>query len=157
MIDKKFIGHQLTPIEAHVSRFQVAFFADVIGETDPIYRSKKAACNAGYVGIPVPPTFLIALEAVDQDKLMEILRLLDLDLSRCLHGEQFFEFLKPICVGEKLTIESKIVDIYDKSGGALEFVLVEKEFKGPNKDVMARSRTTFIYRPPQATEKKSKK
>ena len=39
------------------------------------------------------------------------------DIRRILHGEQEFEFLKPILVGDMLTGVSKVADIIEKEGG----------------------------------------
>ena len=47
----------------------------------------------------------------------------NVDLTRMLHGEQTFDYYQPVCVGDVLTFEAHIADIYDKKNGALEFVL----------------------------------
>ena len=39
------------------------------------------------------------------------------------HGEQRFDYHAPVCAGDTLRFESKVSDIYDKKGGALEFVV----------------------------------
>ena len=45
------------------------------------------------------------------------------DLGKVLHGEQRFDYHAPVCAGDTLRFESKVSDIYDKKGGALEFVV----------------------------------
>ncbi|MGR3780991.1 MAG: FAS1-like dehydratase domain-containing protein, partial [Albimonas sp.] len=40
-------------------------------------------------------------------------------------AEQAFRYGAPICAGDVITLRSKIVDIYDKKGGALEFIVTD--------------------------------
>ncbi len=48
-----------------------------------------------------------------------------MNLQHILHGEQSFEYLAMAFAGDRLTFESVITDIYDKKGGALEFVVAQ--------------------------------
>ena len=73
-------------------------------------------------GITAPLTFLRALQADDPNK-GGLLRLLNVDIGLILHGEQHFEYYAPVVVGDVVTCQEKVVDIYDKKGGALEFVV----------------------------------
>jgi len=41
---------------------------------------------------------------------------LDMDLRRVLHGEQEFEYLKPIYVGDVLTAVSTVENVFEKAG-----------------------------------------
>ncbi len=57
---------------------------------------------------------------------------LPFDLKRVLHGEQEFEFLAPIHVGDVLTVVSTIVDMYEKPGkrgGTMTFAVTETEYR----------------------------
>ena len=48
---------------------------------------------------------------------------LDIPLTKLLHGEQSFRYFKQVCAGDTVNVQSTITDIYDKKGGALEFVV----------------------------------
>ena len=48
---------------------------------------------------------------------------LKIDLGKVLHGEQRFDYFAPVCAGDTLRFETKVADIYEKKGGALEFVV----------------------------------
>jgi acyl dehydratase len=48
--------------------------------------------------------------------------LLGIDYRRILHGEQQFAYHAMAFAGDQLRFEPRIADIYDKKGGALEFV-----------------------------------
>ncbi|HUD51640.1 MaoC family dehydratase N-terminal domain-containing protein [Parvibaculum sp.] len=131
MIDRKFIGYEFAPAIAEVEKGRLRFFAKATGNADPIYFDEEAARAAGYKSLPVPPTFFFCLE-MERDNPMDFLELLGVDLGRVLHGEQSFVYHAPVCAGDHVTFRSRISDIYDKKGGALEFIVMETE--GRNQD-----------------------
>ena len=145
MIDKKWIGHQLPPSELLIERGRLQFFARSIGETDPIYTDLAAARAAGYPDLPAPPTFLFAAE-LESGAVTSLLETLELPIQKILHGEQGFTYLKPVCAGERVTVRSKIADIYDKKGGALEFVLKSSEVRNSSGELVAELRSLLVCR-----------
>lgn len=122
MIDKKHIGYAPPPSLWPVEKGRIAFFAKVIGATDPIHTDEAAAKAAGYRGIVAPPTFIFGAEG-DSGATMKLIDTLEIDLGKVLHGEQRFDYFAPVCAGDTLRFESRVSDIYDKKGGALEFVV----------------------------------
>ena len=122
MIDKKHIGYAPPPILWDVEKGRIAFFAKVIGLTGPIHTDEAAAKAAGYRGIVAPPTFIFGAPG-DSGETMKLIETLNIDLGKVLHGEQRFDYHAPVCAGDTLRFESKVSDIYDKKGGALEFVV----------------------------------
>jgi len=126
MIDRRFIGHVLTPFTAVAEVGRLRFFAKAIGQTDPVYTDVKAARAAGHASLPLPPTFLFSME-FEAPNPAEAQQLLGMDLRRILHGEQHFRYHRMACAGEVLRFQPRITDIYDKKGGALEFVVRDTE------------------------------
>ena len=122
MIDKKHIGYAPPPILWDVEKGRIAFFAKVIGLTGPIHTDEAAAKAAGYRGIVAPPTFIFGAPG-DSGETMKLIETLNIDLGKVLHGEQRFDYHAPVCAGDTLRFQSKVSDIYDKKGGALEFVV----------------------------------
>jgi len=145
MIDKKWIGHQLPPSELLIERGRLQFFARSIGETDPMYTDLAAARAAGYPDLPAPPTFVFAAE-LESGAVTSLLETLELPIQKILHGEQGFTYLKPVCAGERVTVRSKIADIYDKKGGALEFVLKSSEVRNSSGELVAELRSLLVCR-----------
>jgi acyl dehydratase len=145
MIDKKWIGHQLPPSELLIERGRLQFFARSIGETDPIYTDLAAARAAGYPDLPAPPTFVFAAE-LESGAVTSLLETLELPIQKILHGEQGFTYLKPVCAGERVTVRSKIADIYEKKGGALEFVLKSSEARNSSGELVAELRSLLVCR-----------
>lgn len=122
MIDKKHIGHVMPAYSVDVEKGRLRFFAKATDQTDPVYWDEDAAKAAGYPGLPVPPTFLFCLEMESPDP-AAIRDLLGLDYRTLLHGEQGFTYHRMAFAGDRLTFEQRIEDIYEKKGGALEFVV----------------------------------
>ncbi len=122
VIDKKHIGYAPSPTLWDVEKGRIAFFAKVIGLTDPIHTDEAAAKAAGYRGTVAPPTFIFGAPG-DSGETMKLIETLEIDLGKVLHGEQRFDYHAPVCAGDTLRFESRVSDIYDKKGGALEFVV----------------------------------
>jgi acyl dehydratase len=116
------IGLQLAPISMDIERGRLAAFARATGQQDPVYSDLDAAKNAGHPDVPVPPTFLFAIELEAPDPFAWAGQL-GIDLKYVLHGEQRFDYHRMAYAGERLTATSTISDVYSKRGGALDFVV----------------------------------
>ena len=147
MIDRRHIGTALPPFTVDVERGRLRFFAQATGQTDPVYRDDAAARAAGHPGLPVPPTYLFCLE-MDGPNPAAIRELLGLDYRRLLHGEQGFSFHRLAFAGDRLTFRQRIEDIYDKKGGALEFIVRRTEVTNQRGEPVAELRTVTVYRNP---------
>jgi acyl dehydratase len=123
MVDTRFIGMALPAFCAVAETGQLRFFAKAIGEINPIYLDEAAARSAGHPGLPLPPTFLFSLELSQPSTAWR--SELGIDPSRILHGEQSFSYHRMAYAGERLMFETRIVDIYQKKGGAMDFVVRE--------------------------------
>ena len=145
MLDKKWIGHQLPSATLPIERSRLQFFAKAIGETDPVYTDLAAAQKAGYADLPTPPTFLFAAE-LDAGVNDQLLADLQIPLSKLLHGEQQFTYYATVCVGDTVTVQSSITDIYTKKNGALEFVVKESSVTNQNSELVAKMRTVLVCR-----------
>lgn len=76
------------------------------------------------------------------------------DPRRLLHGEQEFEYLRPLRAGDMLTGQTKLKDYYEKEGkrgGVMRFAVFETEFRDANGNVVAYSRGTSIETAKPAT------
>lgn len=151
MIDKKFIGHTVAPYSVAVEAGRLRFFAKATGQTDPIYSDEAAAKAAGHPALPVPPSFLFCLEMEAPDP-AGLRNLLGLDYRRLLHGEQGFTYHAPAYAGDRLTFEQRIDDIYDKKGGALEFVVRKTRVTNQHQQLVAELRCVTVMRNPVASK-----
>ena len=145
MIDKRFIGHVMPAFSAEVEKGRLRFFAKATGQTDPVYADEAAARAAGFPSLPVPPTFLFCLEMEAPDP-AAIRNLLGMDYRTLLHGEQGFTYHRMAFAGDTLTFEQRIDDIYDKKGGALEFVVLKTRVTNQRGEDVAELRAVTVIR-----------
>jgi acyl dehydratase len=117
--DRSLIGRCSPPYAFEVERGQLVFFAKATGEPNPIYFDEAAARAAGHPGLPAPPTFVFGMTLSSPMTLED----LGADLTRILHGEQSFTHHAPIYAGDRMTLIDEVTDIYDRKGGALEFIV----------------------------------
>ncbi|BDI61937.1 MaoC family dehydratase N-terminal domain-containing protein [Qipengyuania nanhaisediminis] len=145
MIDRSKIGSSLGILTVDVEKGQLRFFAKATGEKNPVYTDEEAAKAAGYRSLPAPPTFGFSLGLAAPDPFAKYTDL-GIDLGKVLHGEQNFEYFEPICAGDTITLEDKITDIFDKKGGALEFLVIETSATNQDGKVVSKSVTTTVVR-----------
>lgn len=141
------IGLKLPPISMDIERGRLAAFARAIGSTDPIYSDLDAAKNAGHRDLPVPPTFLMAIELEDPDPFTWI-REVGIDMKYVLHGAQRYSYHRLAYAGERLTANSTITDVFSKKGGALEFVIKETAITDESGAPVADLTQTIVVRNP---------
>jgi acyl dehydratase len=143
MVDKSVIGRAGKPFTIPIEWSKVREFARAIKDPNPLYFDPEAAkreCG----GIPVPPTFL-QTAAFWQDG--ESSPRMEFDMRRILHGEQEFEFFKPIFVGDVLTGVAKVAGIEEKEGGRggkMTLMTMETEYKNQRGEKVAIARAVLI-------------
>ena len=146
-IDRKHIGHQFAPFTTTVEAGKIRLFCKAVGEENPIHHDEAAAKAAGYRTIVAPPTFITAVTNDDPNK-GGLLKLIDVDIGWILHGEQHYEYFAPVHVGDRLTCQQRVTDIYDKKGGALWFVVSEIDVTGEGGKPVAKARSITVVRNP---------
>jgi acyl dehydratase len=103
-----------------------------------------AFANAvAHPGDGLPPTCVTAPE---QAALANVIAdpELGLDYSRVVHGEQEYEWGRPLAVGETLTVEASIEEI--RSGGGFELLSLRTEMRDESGRVVVVGRATLIVR-----------
>ena len=109
--------------------------------TTPCTATPAAADAAGFAAIPAPPTFTFAMQHMGRVRRGAAARPDERRRTRCtqvmgdlyakgalvLHGEQEFEYHRPIMVGDVLVGEGKIVDLYEKEteSAMMTFIVME--------------------------------
>ena len=83
--------------------------------SEPLHRDVDAANKAGYSDVVAPPTFPVVL----QEKALQIL-LSDpeagIDYSRIVHGDQRFDYSRPIVAGDELTTTLEVTKVQSLGG-----------------------------------------
>lgn len=140
MPSRDMIGRVLSTGTAAVAPEHVAAFADALGDPSPRYRGESAVAPPTY-----PIAFMIQALAGGADAFAE----LGLDFMTLVHGEQEFEYVRPVRVGETLTLTGRIADVYEKrssGGGVLDFVVLETEAADADGETVFWSRNVLISR-----------
>ena len=150
-VDPGFIGTQLPATTLTVDAGRLRFFAKAIGETNPLYTDVDAAKAAGYADLPASPTFLFSIELENPDQFRWVADL-DIDPRFVLHGEQSFTYHSIAYAGDTLTATPRIVDIYSKKGGALEFIVKQTAVTRADGSAVADLETVMVVRHPRAAK-----
>jgi acyl dehydratase len=139
------VGRHYPPFTVAVERRWIRTFAEAIGDDDPLYRDVDVARAAGYADIPAPPTFAftVAMEAAQP---LAVIDDLGVDKTRTMHGEQGFRLHRPIVAGDILSGRQKVVDVFERKGGALTFVVTETELRDARERPVCDLRTVIVVR-----------
>jgi len=149
-LDRSIVGRESPAETLLVTRSRLRAFAQATGQADPRYTDVDAAKQAGYRDLPVPPTFLFSIELEAPDPFRELADL-GVDLRTVLHGEQEFSYHRMAYAGDELTARSRFTDVYEKKGGALQFLVKETAVTDQDGALIATlCRTTVIRSRPEA-------
>jgi acyl dehydratase len=151
-LDRSVIG-RVTPGESLlITRSRLRNFAKATGQTDPVYTDVDAAKQAGHPDLPVPPTFFFGID-LEAPNPFASLESLGIDLRTVLHGEQEFTYHRMAYAGDELSTSGRVVDMYDKKGGLLEFLVRETTVTNQDGALVAELRsTTVVQNRPAAKE-----
>jgi acyl dehydratase len=148
MPSKDMIGRQLSTGSATVTAEHIADFARALGDPNPLYVDTEAGRRGPFGTTVAPPTYPIAFMTQALAGGMETFLELGLNFMTLVHGEQEFEYSRPLRAGETLTLTGRVADVYEKVGssGGLDFVVIETEARDTGGAVVFFSRNTLISR-----------
>jgi hydroxyacyl-ACP dehydratase HTD2-like protein with hotdog domain len=140
-----------------VTERDIAQFAHATEATDPIHFDRASARAAGYEDVVAPALFpyVIRMQAynlVDSAQLepdgSPSADVPPLPTRRAMAGETSIELGDPIVAGDIITVEKRLLDLYEKEGrsGPLVFVQMEFTFHNQHGRLVAREQFTRIYR-----------
>lgn len=115
---KTIIGKVLRVVQYRISEEDIKDYLPVAEEDHPAFASDEAATMTGYERRVIPPSFapyisiLALLRAFDWKEDF----FFDYATGTAMFGEQELEYLRPLYVGETLTIHSSVSDVYEKQG-----------------------------------------
>ena len=128
-----------------VTRSRLRLFAKATGQTDPVFVDLDAAKQAGHRDLPVPPTFYFGVDLEVPDSFAYLAEM-GIDLSSVLHGEQEFTYHEMAYAGDELTSSSVVVDIFEKKGGALQFLVTDTPIVNADGTTIVTMRSTLVVR-----------
>jgi len=156
------VGAPLPRQRVIVERSAVQRFATALCEQDAVYFDADAARAAGFDRIPAPPTFAFVMAtwgafrelqepgAGAKDPAFQALQQRRAQSGgTILHGEQEFEYHRPIEVGDELLGEGSVVDVYERPSGdrVMTFCVSETRWTDATSGApVVTTRSTLIHR-----------
>jgi acyl dehydratase len=161
-VDTSLIGKPTGSSAVAMERGPISNFARAIKDENPVYHDPKAAQAAGFAHIPAPPTWGFAMEnwgkypeiqpkttAPSGNVVMEVIGSLMAKGGLILHGEQEFEYHRPVVVGDVIVGEGRIADLYEREskGRTMTFLVTETVWKDEQSgEPVLTSRMNLIHR-----------
>lgn len=121
-------GKTYPTVSFEVTEEHVRRFADAVGED----------------GSSVPPTFVTAPEIEAGLAKVVADTELSLDFARVVHGEQEYEWTRPVRVGETLAVTATIESIRSKGGH--EFLTLRTELRDSGGELVVTARSSLVVR-----------
>ena len=148
---KSRVGDSYATVEDfEIEAGKVEEFARAIGDDNPAHRDEAAADAQGFEEIPAPLTFVRTayFPRYRPDDVEEI-RPFDLGFrpEYSVHGEQEYEFERPLYVGDVLSGEVELADVYQREGsrgGTMTFAEYRFEYRDAEGDLVLTERQTII-------------
>ena len=109
-------GRSLPPTGPYlVGREKVREFARAVRAEHPFHHDPAAARAAGYPDVVAPPTFPVVMQ---EFTLQQLLAEPDagIDFSRVVHGDQRFEYSRPVVAGDELTATMTVTGVKEMRG-----------------------------------------
>ncbi len=143
MLDRSLIGRESEPVLHEVEKGAIRHFAEALGDPNPIYVDEAAARAAGFPALVAPPTFPVVLASNERFR-----HSLDLGTRSILHGEQQFEYVRPVVAGDRITVRSKVADVQERAGasGPMDVIVIEDEGRDEKGELVFRTRAMLILR-----------
>jgi len=129
-----------------VSRVKIAEFADAIGDPSPVYRDRDAAVAAGYPDVIAPPTFPIVVTMAASGAAIADPGL-GVNYAMVVHGEQRFEYTRPLQAGDVVTAQSTIESI--REVGPLVMLTTRTEIRTTSGEPLCTAFSTIVERDPE--------
>ena len=143
-LNRDFVGRTFeasAPYE--VSHMKIREFAAAIGDDNPIYPDKDAAVAAGHPDVIAPPTFPIVFSLSGAGNGISDPEL-GLNYAMVVHGEQRFEYRRPIYAGDELVCTSTITEI--RSVGRNEFLTIRSDVTSTAGELVCQAYNTIVER-----------
>ena len=129
---------------------KVEEFARAIKDDNPVHRDREVAVAQGFSNIPAPLTFTrTAYFPRYRPEGVSKIRPFDLGFDRrySVHGEQEYEYHRPVVVGDELSGVMTLTDVYQREGsrgGTMTFAECELEYYDADDEQVMTVRITIL-------------
>ena len=137
------IGVESEPVTCEIEKGLLKRFVQTIDDHNPLWQDEEYAGRTKYGGIIAPPTMLLAVgfEQFHQYS-SEIFSL----FSTSLNGGTELECYQPVRPGDKLTITTRLIDVYERDirTGKATFTTFETTYRKEGEGLVAICRNMGI-------------
>lgn len=133
------IGKKSDKVKNTIEQGLVKRFSESIGDAHPIYLDEETGKKSRYGANIAPPTFPRVLDF----GAVEGLTLPDKGL---IHGEQVYDYQRPLLVGETLYCYTEVKDYYEKKGkaGLMGFLVMDRHGENEQDEKIFTEKTVII-------------
>jgi acyl dehydratase len=115
-LDPSFVGRTYPPSAPYqVGREKIREFATAIGAEDPAYHDPDVARALGHRDVVAPPTFPVTITMAASRQIIDDPEL-GIDYSRVVHGDQRFQYTRPVVAGDELVCVNTVEEIVSRGG-----------------------------------------
>jgi len=146
--NRAMIGKTFPPVTATIEADSIKTFARALGDRNPLYVDDAAAKASAFGAIVAPPTYPIAFMAQSMAGAAGSFEELGLNFMTLVHGEQEFEYQRPVTAGEELTLTARIADVSERQArsGTLDILVLETTATDAAGKPVFASRQTLVSR-----------
>lgn len=149
-LNTAFVGKTYSSADSYlVGREKIREFAMAIGDFNPAYHDVAAARALGHPDLVAPPTFAFVISYRAMAQVVGDPEL-GMDYNRVVHGEESFEYRRPICAGDELVVESQIEGT--RIAGKNELIDLRQELRTLDGEAVAVTRAVIVSRGTAAQE-----
>ncbi len=126
-----------------VGREKLREFASSVLAFAPIHHNVDVARAAGFDDLVAPPTFPIVIQ---EKTLHQLLSHPDagIDFSRVVHGDQKFDYNRPLIAGDEVVAKLKVIGIQEIGGHTL--LTSETKITSVSGDLFVTATSTLVIR-----------
>jgi acyl dehydratase len=140
-LDPALVGHA-TPRELHtVVADDIRAFAEAIADPNPLFRETEVARQAGFAATLATPTFITRFRVPMAEFGLDPQRM------QVLHGEQEYEYTRPLCAGDQVSVWQRLATLRQSSrGDGMAILALETLGETPGGESLFIGRATVIVR-----------
>ena len=149
MFDTSKIGQSFAPFTIEVQRNKIDELMTAIGDDNPVYHSRAAAQAAGFTDVPISPTTPTMFSFWGNRQRGASLADMGINVKRILHGEEEYEYMKPIYPNDVLTGITTLIDGKTRrgsNGSSMDILTLQTRYVNQHEQHVLTTRTMIVVR-----------
>jgi len=136
------VGTSFPPYSFTVERGKIREFAQAIGDIKDVYLDPQKAAQAGFADVTAPPTFGTVVDMWGGPGFGELCKDIKANPVKVLHGEQEYEYMGDIVVGDTLTVNTTVTDYVEKKN--MHLITLQKVYVNQRNEEVLKCRMLVV-------------